>query len=184
MRQILCFAILAGFLMSCDVKTNVKRTNDELPEDEPANKAQIAMMLDSFNATAARADYSGYFTHFADNANTVFIGTDATEHWTKKEFMDWAKPYFDRGRVWKFTALGRNIYSRKESPGIAWFDELLNTSMKICRGSGVVVKEDGRWKVQQYVLSITVPNSLADSVVAIKTTDENKIIDSLTKKGR
>lgn len=138
-------------------------------------------MLDSFNATAARADFSGYFAHFADNANTVFMGTDATEHWNKKEFMDWSKKYFDRGQAWSFTALNRNIYMRQESPGLAWFDELLNTSMKICRGSGIVVKEDGRWKILQYVLSMTVPNSLADSVVAIKSADENKIIDSLKR---
>jgi hypothetical protein len=36
----------------------------------------------------------------------------------------------------------------------AWFDELLNTQMKICRGSGVLVKKIGQeWKIKQYVLS-------------------------------
>jgi hypothetical protein len=37
----------------------------------------------------------------------------------------------------------------------AWFDELLNTQMKICRGSGVLVKIDGKWKIKHYVLSMT-----------------------------
>jgi hypothetical protein len=30
--------------------------------------------------------------------------------------------------------------------------------MKICRGSGVVVKIDGKWKIKHYVLSMTIPN--------------------------
>jgi hypothetical protein len=40
----------------------------------------------------------------------------------------------------------------------AWFDELLNTQMKICRGSGVLVKIGQEWKIKQYVLSMTIPN--------------------------
>jgi hypothetical protein len=32
---------------------------------------------------------------------------------------------------------------------------LLNTQMKICRGSGVLVKIDGEWKIKHYVLSMT-----------------------------
>jgi hypothetical protein len=34
------------------------------------------------------------------------------------------------------------------------------TQMKICRGSGVVEKINGIWKVKQYVLSVTVPMKL------------------------
>jgi hypothetical protein len=29
----------------------------------------------------------------------------------------------------------------------AWFDELLDTQMKICRGSGILVKENKQWKI-------------------------------------
>jgi hypothetical protein len=56
-----------------------------------------------------------------------------------------------------FTVLERHIYF-DQSKKIAWFDELLNTQMKICRGSGVLVKIDGKWKIKHYVLSMTIPN--------------------------
>jgi hypothetical protein len=41
-------------------------------------------------------------------------------------------------KAWSF-ALERHIYFDKTGK-TAWFDELLNTQMKICRGSGVLVK--------------------------------------------
>jgi hypothetical protein len=53
-----------------------------------------------------------------------------------------------------FTALERHIYFFDKTGKTAWFDELLNTQMKICRGSGVLVKKIGQeWKIKQYVLS-------------------------------
>jgi hypothetical protein len=100
-------------------------------------KTEISTMLDAFNVAAAKADYTGYFNFFADES--TFIGTDATEIWNKKEFMVWAKPHFDKKKTWNFKALKRNIYFSKDGK-LAWFDELLDTQMKICRGSGVVEK--------------------------------------------
>jgi hypothetical protein len=66
--------------------------------------------------------------------DAVFIGTDATENWGKPAFQEFAKPYFDKGKAWNFTVLERHIYFDQSKK--AWFDELLNTQMKICRGSG------------------------------------------------
>ena len=129
------------------------------PTDD--DRKAIGVMLDAFNKAAARADYNGYFAFYTEDA--TFLGTDATEHWDKKAFMEWSKPYFDQGKAWDFTALERHVYFGKY-PDIAWFDELLQTQMKLCRGSGVVVKKDGVWKVQQYVLSMTVPNTVSDPV--------------------
>jgi len=65
---------------------------------------------------------------------------------------------------------------------MAWFDELLNTQMKICRGSGVLIKTDNTWKIQQYVLSMTIPNNNTDTVVKLKTSTEDSIINTLLKK--
>ena len=49
---------------------------------------------------------------------------------------------------------------------MAWFDELLDTHMKICRGSGVLVDQgNGQWKIKHYVLSMTVPNENVDEIV-------------------
>jgi len=139
-------------------------------------KTEISAMLDAFNVAAAKADYTGYFNFFADES--TFIGTDATEIWNKKEFMVWAKPYFDKKKTWNFKALKRNIYFSKDGK-LAWFDELLDTQMKICRGSGVVEKINGSWKVKQYVLSVTVPNEVVDKVVVEKAPIEDALIQKL-----
>ena len=147
--------------------------------DTLSNKKQIAAMLDSFNVAAARADYNGYFNYFTEDA--IFIGTDATENWDKKAFMTWAKKYFDKKTTWNFTSIQRKIYFGKHED-IAWFDELLSTQMKICRGSGVVVKQNNEWKVQQYVLSMTIPNNLSDGIVKMKAPAEDSIISKLAGK--
>lgn len=143
------------------------------------SKKQVAAMLDSFNVAAARADYTRYFNFYTENA--TFNGTDATENWDKAAFMVWAKPFFDKKTTWNFTALKRNIYFGKYA-NIAWFEELLNTQMKICRGSGVVVKVGNDWKIQQYVLSTTIPNTQLDNVIKIKTAEEDSLIDRLSVK--
>lgn len=148
-------------------------------KDTANDQKEIISMLDSFNLAAAKADFNNYFKHYTDDA--IFTGTDATERWNKKEFMAWAKPIFDRGHAWDFTALERHIYF-DQAGTTAWFDELLNTQMKICRGSGVLVKQDKQWKIQQYILSATVPNNVLDTVIKIKTPEEELIIKKLSGK--
>lgn len=138
----------------------------------------INKLLDDFNTFAANAEYKNYFDCFAEES--TFIGTDATEVWNKKEFMEWAKPYFDKGKAWNFTSLKRNIYFSKDG-NYAWFDEVLDTQMKICRGSGVLEKIGGKWKVKQYVLSMTVPNEVTNDVVKVKAPIEDALITKLKK---
>ena len=147
--------------------------------DKAGEEKQINTTLDSFNRAAAKADYNAYFNFYTDDA--IFTGTDATERWDKKAFMAWAKPIFDKGHAWDFTAIERHIYFDKTGK-LAWFDELLNTQMKICRGSGVLLKQGADWKLQQYILSATVPNDKMDSVIPMKAQQEDSIINKLTKK--
>lgn len=146
-------------------------------QDIEADRVQIQTMLDQFNEAAENADFKRYFDFFTEDA--VFLGTDATEHWNKKNFMTWAKPHFDKKNTWSFKAVDRYIYFDKNINGIAWFDELLDTRMKICRGSGVVVKQGKQWKIHQYVLSMTFPNRVLDTVIKLKSPVEDLIIDSL-----
>lgn len=148
-------------------------------KSEAENKEAISALLDSFNEAAAKADFDGYFNFFADEA--VFIGTDALEHWDKKEFIAYARPHFERGRAWSFKAIERNIYI-DNSGKFAWFDELLSTQMKICRGSGVLIMEEDEWKIKQYVLSMTIPNEKTGEVIELKTDIEQEIIDRLSGK--
>ena len=144
--------------------------------DEEIKK--INATLDSWHEAAADADFNTYFEMFSKDA--IFIGTDATENWTYQDFKAYAKPHFDKGKAWHFTPLERHVFI-DEGEQIAWFDELLSTQMKICRGSGVLKKINGQWKITHYVLSMTVPNENANAVIAIKKSREESIIDSLLK---
>jgi len=143
------------------------------------DKDKINQMLDTWHKAAADVKIDAYFSHLADDA--IYIGTDATENWTKKDFKTWATPFFDKGTTWSFTALERHIFFDK-SGKIAWFDELLSTQMKICRGSGVLIKVGKEWKIQHYVLSMTVPNDEVDAVTKLKAPIEDALIAKLQKK--
>ena len=145
---------------------------------ENVQKKNVSKVLDDLNKFAATADFKNYFNLYAEES--TFIGTDANEVWNKKEFMDYSKPYFDKGKAWYFTSLKRNI-SFSSDGKYAWFDELLDTQMKLCRGSGVLEKIGNQWKIKQYVLSMTVPNDLSQQVTEMKTPIENKIISELKK---
>ena len=142
-------------------------------------ESEINLILNNWHKAAAEANFNNYFNAMSDDA--IYIGTDPTENWNKQEFIKFAKPYFDRGKAWNFTALERNIYFSSDKK-TAWFDELLNTQMKICRGSGVLVDEgNGNWKIKHYVLSMTIPNDNTDEVVKIKSLLEDTEIEKLTK---
>ena len=145
---------------------------------ENVQKKNVSKVLDDLNTFAAAADFKNYFNLFA--TESMFIGTDATEVWNKKEFMDYSKPHFDKGKAWNFTSLKRNI-SFSSDGKYAWFNELLDTQMKLCRGSGVLEKIGNQWKIKQYVLSQTIPNDVNDEVIKIKTPIEEAIISDLKK---
>ena len=142
-----------------------------------ANK-NVDSLLNNWHKAAADANFDTYFNLMTSDA--VFIGTDATENWTKQAFMTYAKPHFDKGKAWSFTAIDRHIYFSQNNK-MAWFDELLNTQMKICRGSGVAELTKYGWKIKHYVLSMTVPNQVSNEVVGIKTIIEDKLIKDLKK---
>ncbi len=172
------YLLIATLLLGCTFE-QPQITSTPMPTDSTAlelEKLRIDSMLTRYHAAAARADFDAYFDHFTDDA--VFIGTDATELWHKRSFMTYSKPYFDKGKAWSFTALQRNIYMHPEGT-MAWFDELLDTRMKLCRGSGVAIKHNNTWKVQHYVLSMTIPNAQADTVIAAKAPIEDALLDSL-----
>ncbi len=146
---------------------------------QDVEKERINTVLDDWHLAAANADFEGYFGKMTKDA--VFIGTDATENWQNEEFKEFSKPYFDAGKAWSFTSVQRNIYINK-TKDFAWFDELLDTQMKICRGSGVLKKENGQWKIAHYVLSIAVPNENVGELIQIKEKKDDELLLELKKK--
>ncbi|WP_159799851.1 nuclear transport factor 2 family protein [Flavobacterium sp. MK4S-17] len=150
----------------------------ETPLDITREKETVNLFLDEWHAAAAKADYKGYFDKIADDGR--YIGTDANENWDKQAFEAFAKPYFNQGKAWDFKAIERNIYFSKDGK-TAWFDELLDTWMKACRGSGVLEKQGKEWKIKHYVLSMTVPNEVTKEVLPLKAKYENTLIEKLKK---
>jgi hypothetical protein len=143
------------------------------------SKDAIHQLVDQWHKAASEANFKTYFELMTDDA--VFIGTDANENWNLTEFKAFAKPYFDKGKAWSFTVLERNVFVDSSSK-MAWFDELLSTHMKICRGSGVMVKIGKEWKIKHYVLSMTIPNETIDDIVKIKSPIEEAIIQHYSNK--
>jgi len=129
--------------------------------------SDINKVLDAFHQAAADADQTLYFSLLDEQA--VFLGTDGTERWTKKQFSEFVTPYFSRGQGWLYLPEKRNItliQQGKTEGSIAFFDEQLdNKNYGKCRGSGVLRLTAKGWKILQYNLSIPVPNGIASDVV-------------------
>jgi uncharacterized protein (TIGR02246 family) len=118
----------------------------------------VNAVLDDWHRAAAQADEARYFGHFTPDA--VFLGTDATERWTRDEFRAWARPHFAKGKAWSFTSVSRHVSFSKDG-AVAWFDEALSTpNMGPARGSGVLVRDGATWKLAQYNLTVPIPNEL------------------------
>lgn len=136
---------------------------------QSSEQAQVASVLDQLNAASTAADAGAYFALFTADAR--FVGTDAGEHWSLPQFRAYAEPVFARGTGWSYAATKRTItIAPIDCRCIAWFEEkLVNRSYGETRGSGVLRLTADGWKIEQYVLSFTVPNDRADAVVeAIK----------------
>jgi len=131
---------------------------------------EINNLMDNWHKAAAKADTIVYFNSMDDNA--VYIGTDATERWTKQEFYKYAIPYFRKGKAWDFKPIERKVYFSNDQK-FAWFNETLDTWMGVCRSSGVLTKTGNSWKIKQYHLSVAVPNeSIKDVIETIKKTEK------------
>ncbi len=128
-----------------------------------AVRRQVDAVLTDFHDAASKADMARYFSHFTDDF--VFFGTDASERWPLEQFRAFCDPIFARGRGWTYSTLERNIFVSPTGE-TAWFDErLANEKYGECRGTGVLVKHAGGWKLAQYNLVIPVPNDFALEVV-------------------
>ena len=135
-------------------------------------EAEVAAVLEQLNVASAAADANAYFALYAPDAR--FVGTDAGEHWTLDQLRTYVGPYFARGQGWSYLATERVItIAPIECRCIAWFEEqLTNDSYGRTRGSGVMRLTDDGWKIEQYVLSLAVPNDLASPIARIIKTYE------------
>ncbi|MFZ4574192.1 MAG: nuclear transport factor 2 family protein, partial [Phycisphaerales bacterium] len=70
----------------------------------------------------------------------------------------------DQGKGWTYTPRDRHVTMGVDGT-TAWFDEKLdNAKYGECRGSGVLVREAGAWRIAQYNLTVPVPNDMLADV--------------------
>jgi hypothetical protein len=134
--------------------------------DAADESARAEATLSMLHEAAAKADGARYFSLFTPDA--VFVGTDVSEYWTLAQFRAYAAPVFGAGRGWTYRARERQIAIEPiPCRCVASFHEVLDSEKYgTARGSGVLRKVGGEWKVAQYVLSFPVPNALAERVTA------------------
>lgn len=139
----------------------------------PGEDKAVHRVLDDLHDAAAKADAPRYFGHFTEDG--VFMGTDPDERWTLKAFRAWARPYFERKSAWTFVPRHRNVTVAPEG-AVAWFDEtVVSEHYGACRGTGILRKVKGVWKVAHYSLTLPVPNEITRDVVRMTRAAKNKM---------
>jgi hypothetical protein len=128
-------------------------------------QTEIDKFVDDWHKAASNAVFESYFSQMADDF--IFLGTAPGERWTKEQFAAFSKPYFDKGKAWEFKASKRN-WNYSSNGKIAWFDEDLDTWMRGCRGSGVLVKKKGKWKISYYNLTVLIENEKMKSFIELR----------------
>ena len=124
--------------------------------------AQLGLdsLIDGLHQDAHEGNFDTYFDRYTQDA--VFMGTDKTERWTIDEFKTYAAPAFEDGHGWTYRVVERNWEGGGDT---RWFDEILfNKKLGHCRGTGVVEKVDGSWKIAHYSLTLLIPNDIAETV--------------------
>lgn len=128
-------------------------------------QSELDVLIDNWHLAATKADFDAYFGAMDDSF--IFLGTAPGERWTKKEFADFSKPYFDKGKAWDFKAHKRN-WNFSKNGKTAWFDEDLDSWMRGCRGSGILVKKKGEWKLVYYNLTVLIENEKMKEFIQLR----------------
>ena len=105
-------------------------------------------------------------------ADAVFLGTDEWERWPMQpEFIEYVNVRFDAGG-WSYYSTNKNI-SFSQDGNVDWFDEssISNSMGGHFRGSGVLEKINGEWKISHYVLSVLVYNEISNDVMELITVE-------------
>lgn len=140
--------------------------------DRAGQISEIDDLMTAWHRAAAEADEETYFGLMAPGA--MFLGTDVSERWTREEFREWAASRFEGDSAWIYRAEQRNIHVGSEGT-FAWLDEdLASESYWTCRGTAVLEKIEGRWKIRHYSLTFTIPNSAVPDIKPVVLREINK----------
>ena len=127
----------------------------DAPADDPA--ATAGRLLHDIHHAATVADAPRFFAAFAPEA--MIFGS--TARLTLARYRALREPYLARGQGLPSTLLEHRIHL-SSSGELAWFEELVNVfDHDRLRGTGVMRRVDGDWKLVHYSAMILVPRQLA-----------------------
>ncbi len=153
-----------GFFMRVLLLLSIVSFAFVLPQKGPKQSVLDELVTD-WHKAASEANYENYFGLMTEDF--VFLGTAPGERWTKEQFSEFSKPYFDKGKAWDFKVINRDwVFSKNKK--IAWFDENLDTWMEDCRGSGIMVKRKGKWKLAYYNLTVLIENEKIQEFIELR----------------
>ncbi|MCG8331824.1 MAG: nuclear transport factor 2 family protein [Chitinophagales bacterium] len=136
------------------------RSKEGCTEEKREPAVIINELLDNWHKAAANADADAFFGSMTEDG--IYLGTDATERWLRDELRSWAAAAFERETAWDFKPSKRELYFSADGNTV-WFEELLDTWMGTCRGSGVLTLTNDGWKIRHYDLAIMVPNEKVEA---------------------
>jgi ketosteroid isomerase-like protein len=135
-------------------------------EDSDVEMSAIGALIDGFHDAAAHGDKDRYLGYMTDDG--VFLGTDEWERWPKHpDFVDYVGGRFKDGAGWNYRSVERKIRIA-DSGETAWFDEVVFSEQNgRFRGTGVVSKQDGEWKIAHYAMSFLILNENWPAVIEL-----------------
>ena len=126
----------------------------------------VGRVLDDFHDAATHGDKARYMSHLTDDA--VYMGTDEWERWPKHpDFSEYVDGRFRDGTGWSYRSVERSIRF-SDTSDVAWFDEVLysETNGRL-RGTGVLTRQSGEWKLEHYAMSFLILNENWDEVIEL-----------------
>lgn len=126
----------------------------------------IGEVIDNFHDAAKHGDKKRYLGLMSDDA--VFMGTDEWERWPKQPaFIDYVGSRFKDGSGWDYRSVER-VIRVSNSADFAWFDEVVeSTTNGRFRGTGVLTRQDGEWKIAHYAMSFLIFNDNWEDVIEL-----------------
>ena len=126
--------------------------------DVPTGSAR--WLLHDVHLAKAAGDGDRYFGHFAPDA--VFLGTDRAERFSVAGLRAILGPYYARGARPVTIPIEQQVYLSPDG-GWAWYEELVERKgVGRMRGTGVLRRVEGAWKIVHYNVVLTVPGALAE----------------------
>jgi len=158
-----CGVLIAACLGGCDT---LEKTGDAFGSaGGEMNRSDIDAVLDDWHLAASEGNMDRYFDAMTEGA--VFLGTDATERWTREEFRVFAGPHFADGHGWTYHPRDRFIKTNAYGD-VAWIDEILDhDSYGVLRGTAVLRRNGEDWRIAHYSLTFLVPNDVSKGVVDV-----------------